>query len=323
MQLVHKENHIARPAHVTQHRFDPVFKIAPVLGARQHRGDVQRHNALAAEVRRRLTARHRQGKSLCHGGLAHARLPDEHGVVFAAPGQDLDGAADLSGSAHHGINEPVGCLLRQVQAVLVEDARLGSAQRRAQSTGLGAAPGIRVAEYVHDRGADIVEIYSCTLECPHSAAVGKPKKPQQQMLRADAAVAQSLSLSCRLLQCSPGVRRQPQSRRAGTAHAGFPRNHTAQVLALQPLTAENVRAQTVLFLHDAEQQVLGADIGVAQLTGSRARGFNGNLRPLGKFFVALHRASLPFVTGPLSPAPVAERGETGKQRKYRQNQTKI
>ena len=115
------------------------------------------------------------------------------------------------------------------------------------------------------------------------------------MLRTDAAVAQGLGLSRCLFQCGPCVRRQPQPRRAGTAHAGFPRNYAAQVLALQSFTAENVRAQAVLLLHDAEQQVLGADIGVAQFTGGRARGLNGDLRPLGKFFVALHRASLPLV----------------------------
>ena len=115
------------------------------------------------------------------------------------------------------------------------------------------------------------------------------------MLRADAAVAQGLGLFCRLLEGFAGVGRQSQARRAGAAEAGFSGDHAAQVLALQPLAPEDMRAEAVLLLQNAEQQVLGADVGVAQFTGGGACGLNGDLRPLGKFFVALHRASLPLV----------------------------
>ena len=37
----------------------------------------------------------RSGRTFCDGGLAHARLADEHGVVLGAARQDLDAAPDL------------------------------------------------------------------------------------------------------------------------------------------------------------------------------------------------------------------------------------
>ena len=295
MQLVDEEDHVSGPAHVPENGLDPVLKITPILGACEHRRDVQGHDAFAAEVRGRLAPGHRKGQPLRHGGLAHARLPDEDGIVFAAPGEDLDGAADLGGAAHHGVDEAACGAVGQVQTVLVEDTRLRAPQRRAQGPGLGAAPGVGVAEDIHDGSADVVEVHPRPAQGPHRAALVQTQKTQQQVLCADAAVAQGLGLFCCLLEGFAGVGRQPQPRRAGAAQAGFPDDHAAKVLTLQPLAPEDMRAETVLLLQNAEQQVLGADVGVAQFTGGSACGLDGDLRPLGKFFVALHRASLPLV----------------------------
>ncbi len=42
------------------------------------------------------------------GRLAHAGLPDQHGIVLGAPGQHLDGAPDLLVAADHGIELTLG-----------------------------------------------------------------------------------------------------------------------------------------------------------------------------------------------------------------------
>ncbi len=54
------------------------------------------------------------------GGLAHARLADEHGVVLGAPAEDLDGAADLLVAADHRVELAPARHLGQVAAVLLQ-----------------------------------------------------------------------------------------------------------------------------------------------------------------------------------------------------------
>ena len=113
------------------------------------------------------------------------------------------------------------------------------------------------------------------------------------MLGADAAVAQGLGLGGGLLQGLAGVRGQAETRRAGAAHAAVAGDHAAQMLALQALAFQNVRAEAVLLFHDPQQQMLRADVGVAQLPGGGPCGFDGDLRALGKFLVAPHGAIPP------------------------------
>ena len=43
------------------------------------------------------------GQALDDGGLAHARLADQHRVVLGAPGQDLNDAPDLVVPADHRV----------------------------------------------------------------------------------------------------------------------------------------------------------------------------------------------------------------------------
>ena len=60
------------------------------------------------------------GQALGDGGLAHAGLADEHGVVLGAPGQDADHPADLVVAADHRVELALLGLLHQVAAVLLE-----------------------------------------------------------------------------------------------------------------------------------------------------------------------------------------------------------
>jgi len=106
------------------------------------------------------------------------------------------------------------------------------------------------------------------------------------MLRADDAVVQGAGLRRRPFQRETRVRRQAETRRPRRAEAVVMRDNAAQLLALQPLAAQDMRAETVLFLQDPEQQVLRTDIGVAEIARRGARGLDGDLRPLGEFFIA-------------------------------------
>ncbi len=61
-----------------------------------------------------------QREALGDGGLADAGLADQHGVVLAAAGEDLDGLLDLFGAADDGVDAAGGGIGGQVTAELVE-----------------------------------------------------------------------------------------------------------------------------------------------------------------------------------------------------------
>ena len=67
-----------------------------------------------------LVAVDAQGQALRDGGLADAGLADQHGVVLAPAGEDLDGLGDLVGTADDRVDTAGGRIGRQVTAELVE-----------------------------------------------------------------------------------------------------------------------------------------------------------------------------------------------------------
>ena len=52
VELVNKEDHIARPAHFLEYVLELLLKFPPVLGARHHSGQIQRTHPLAQQVGR-------------------------------------------------------------------------------------------------------------------------------------------------------------------------------------------------------------------------------------------------------------------------------
>ena len=72
-----------------------VLELAAVLRARDHRADVERDQALVAQAFGHVAFDDAPGQAFGDGGLAHARLTDEHRVVLGAPRQHLDDAPDL------------------------------------------------------------------------------------------------------------------------------------------------------------------------------------------------------------------------------------
>ena len=84
MHLVDEKYHVAGLFHVLEHRLDPLLEITAVLCSGKQRRKIERHKALAGHAVGRVGACDISGYALGHGGLANARLTDEHGVVLAA-----------------------------------------------------------------------------------------------------------------------------------------------------------------------------------------------------------------------------------------------
>ena len=69
---------------VLEHGLQAFLELAPVLGTSQQRSHVQRQHALVLQRIGHLAVDDALGQPLDDGGLAHAGLADQHGVVLGA-----------------------------------------------------------------------------------------------------------------------------------------------------------------------------------------------------------------------------------------------
>src|SRR4029079_10260593 len=100
-----------------------LLELAAVLRAGDERSEVERVDLLVLQELRHLVRRGARSEALDDGGLADARLADQHGVVLRTARQDLHEALDLRLAADDRVELALGRLLRQVAAELVEELR--------------------------------------------------------------------------------------------------------------------------------------------------------------------------------------------------------
>ena len=126
MHLVDEENQLALVlGHFLEHLLHTLLELAAVLGAGHHGVDVEFHQALVAQRLGHLACDHALRQPFDDGGLAHARLADQHRVVLLAPGQHFDGRLDLLRAADDRIELALARHLGEVARILVEFRRIG------------------------------------------------------------------------------------------------------------------------------------------------------------------------------------------------------
>ena len=103
----------------------PLLELAAVLGAGEHAGEVKRHHPRLAQGLGHVAVGDPEGEALGDRGLADAGLADQHGVVLAPAGEDLDRLLDLVRAPDHGVDAAVRRVGGQVAAELVERGGLG------------------------------------------------------------------------------------------------------------------------------------------------------------------------------------------------------
>ena len=300
MQLVDEEHDVLRLADFLENVFQPVLKVAAVFCPGEHTGEIERHDALVAQILRHLAMGDALGKPLGHGGLADARFADEHRVVFRPAREDLDDARYLLVAPDHGIELAARGHLREIAAVLVKILCFRMAHRRALPDAAAARRGAVVArcEAGENIRIDLVEIAAGGGQKVRGGALRLAQYAHEQMLRADIAVAQAVCLRYGDLDDAPAAGRETLHRHARRAAAGGLFDEIHHKIFLKAVFAQHARAERVRFAHDAEQKVLGADVAVAQLHGGGARLFNGVSRLFGKSVVHIRR---------LLPLPMVDR----------------
>ncbi len=140
VHLVDEEDQLALEGGDLSHRLgEALLEVAAVAGSGEHRGQVQRDDALADQLLRHVAGHDGRCQAFDDGGLADAGLTHQHGVVLRAAAEDLDRLLDLLAAPDDGVELARRGARGQVGAELVEVRRLALPCRL--GSGLGAAPG--------------------------------------------------------------------------------------------------------------------------------------------------------------------------------------
>ena len=126
VELIDEQDDLAlRLLHFLEHCLQAVLELAAILGAGDQRAHIELDEVAVTQGARHVAGHDTLSDALDDGRLADARLADEHGVVLGAAGQDLDGTADLVGTADDRIELAGASEVADVAAVLLQRLKLG------------------------------------------------------------------------------------------------------------------------------------------------------------------------------------------------------
>ena len=225
---------------------EPLLEFTPVLGPGDELADVQRHDLLVAERLGDVAVDDALGQPLDDGGLAHARLADQHRVVLRPPGEHLDHPAHLLVAADHGVELAALGQLGEIATELLE--------RGVVALRVGRVGPLATA-HVHQRLQDRLAV--------EPAALGQR---QQQVLDRDVFVLQALGLGEGALECrsqrAAGLRLRVRPLHAGQAGQLLlePCAHGGRALAR---LLEHARRDAALLVDQRGQQVRRGQLRVA------------------------------------------------------------
>src|SRR5581483_9521204 len=163
-----QDDRFGRGLHLLDYRFEAIFKLALDAGAGLQQAQVERADIDVAQRRRHIARDDLQGEAFDHGGLAHARLAREDGVVLAAAREDIDDLANLEIAADDRVDFPLAGPLGQVERELVEGGRLGIARgpgtRLAGSGGVVAGLGLVLGGAAHQGAHFLLQLLAGDLD---------------------------------------------------------------------------------------------------------------------------------------------------------------
>src|SRR5262249_45082374 len=121
MQLINEQNDLAlRIFYFFQHSLQPVFEFAAILGAGQHGAQIKSDNALVLKDLRHVARNDALGQTFNNGSFAHARLTDQHRIVFGAPRKNLHYSANFFVASDNRIELSPASKLGQVFGIALQ-----------------------------------------------------------------------------------------------------------------------------------------------------------------------------------------------------------
>src|SRR4051812_1048316 len=271
VKLVDEQDDVAALGDLLHHLLEALLELAAVLRAGDEGCEIQRVDLLALEQLGHVSVRDALGEALDDGGLADARLADEHGVVLRAPREDLHDPLDLGLPAHDGVELAVGGQLGQVAAELVEQLRgllrvagLARAGRGARALPLApATAGSR--EHADDLVADLLGVGVEVEQDARGDALVLADEAEQDVLGSDVVVAKAQSLAQGELEHLLGAGSERDL--AGgdlLARADDAHDLCADALDRDVERLEDPSGKALLLTEQAEEDVLSADVVVLE-----------------------------------------------------------
>ena len=118
MQLIDEDDGVLILHQLLHDGFEPLFELAAILGAGHDQRKIERQNALVGQERRHVALGDLLRQTFHNGGLAHARLADQHRIVLGAAAENLDHALQFVIAADQRIERIVHGGLGQVAGEL-------------------------------------------------------------------------------------------------------------------------------------------------------------------------------------------------------------
>ena len=109
-----------RSGHFRQNGLQPLLEFTAIFGPCNQRAHIERQELLVLEAFGHIAIDDPQGEALGDGGFADARLADQHGIVFGAAREHLNGAADFLVAADHRIKLAVAGGLGQIARIFFQ-----------------------------------------------------------------------------------------------------------------------------------------------------------------------------------------------------------
>ena len=273
VQLVDERDDLALGVgDLLQHRLEALLELAAVLRAGDHRADVERDHALAAQAVGDVALDDAPRESFDDRGLADARLADEHRVVLRAARQHLDDPANLLVAADDRVDLSGAGRLGEVAAVLLE--------RLVLLLGVVARDAVRAAHLA--QGVEHRVARDAERADEVADAAGHVGHREQQVLGRQVLVVELLPLLVGRFEHAERGGREPR------VANGRPRDlRKLRELLVDPTTdradvdtdpLEHAGHDAFRLVEQGAQHVLGRDLGVAGVAAQRLRGADRFLR---------------------------------------------
>src|SRR4051794_26845559 len=268
VELVDEEDDVAALGDLFHHLLQALLELAAVLGAGDQGGQVEGVDLLVLQQLRDLALVDPGGEALDDGGLADARLAQQHRVVLGPAGEDLHDPLDLGFATDHRVELALLGEAGEVAAELVEQFRrlFALTGGTAATAALAAAAG--TGEHADHLVADLVGVGVEVEQDAGGYALVLTHQPKQDVLGADVVVAERERLAQRQLQHLLGARGERDL--AGgdlLARADYADDLRANTFDGDVEGLEHARGQPLLLAKETEQDVLGADVVVLERPG--------------------------------------------------------